>query len=315
MVAQTRSISRSRAFPQAEQGLRIKDKHIPWILLAPTMTVLTVVGIYPLLYSLYISTTGFQPTNPEAEQGFLFLDNYISALSNGDFWHAIAVTVVFTVTSVAVSLVLGVLLALLFDIDLPGFSVARTLLLIPMLITPVAVGLTWRIMMIPDLGVLNYLLQAAGLPPFEWAGSIDTALVSMVLMDVWQWTPFMFLIIFAGVRALPKSPFEAAQIDGASRWTVFWRVTLPLLKPVIVIAVLLRTIDAFRTYDTIFTITRGGPDFATDLASLYVQRVNFKFFQLGYGAAVSWLILLMILAIVIVLIRYTGFLRGMNSER
>ena len=295
--------------PATDRAQRAGEGRIGLLLLAPTMVIMTVVGIFPLIHSLYISLTGYRPTNPDKFQGFVGLENYTTALSDPQFLYSLFLSLAFTALSVGTSLVLAVLLALLFNQRLPGFTLLRTVIIIPMLITPIAVGITWRIMMMPDLGVLNYLLSLLGIPPMAWASAKSSALASVLLVDIWQWTPFMFLIIFAGISALPKSPFEAAAIDGASPAQTFFSVTLPMLKPVIVIAALLRIVDAMRTYDTVYIITRGGPDFATDLPSIFLQRVNFRFFSLGYGAATSWLILIAILIVVLVFVHFTGFLK------
>lgn len=293
----------------ADHAKRAGEKHTGLLLLLPALTIMTIVGLFPLLHSLYISMTGYKPVDPDKFQGFVWFRNYIRALTDGQFWHSMGLTAGFTLLSVSISLVLAVLLALLFNQRLRGFLVIRTLILVPMLITPIAVGITWRIMMMPDLGVLNFLLDLVGIPSQPWAGSKASALASMLLVDVWQWTPFMFIIIFAGISALPKSPFESAAIDGASPIQTFFWVTLPMLKPVIVIACLLRIVDAMRTYDTVYIIARGGPDFATDLISVNLQRVNFRNFDLGYGSAMSWLTLLAILAIVLIFVKLTGFMK------
>jgi multiple sugar transport system permease protein len=273
------------------------------------MIIMTVVGIFPLIHSLYISLTGYRPTDPDKFQGFVGLGNYVAALTDLQFLYSVFLSLVFTALSVSISLIIAVLLAVLFNQRLPGFTLLRTIIIIPMLITPIAVGITWRIMMMPDLGVLNYVTGLLGLAPMSWASAKSSALASVILVDVWQWTPFMFLIVFAGLSALPRSPFEAASIDGASPVQTFFSVTLPMLKPVIVIAALLRIVDAMRTYDTIYIITRGGPDLATDLPSIFLQRVNFRFFNLGYGAATSWLILLVILFVVLLFVHLTGFMK------
>lgn len=304
----------SKATAGSNRAQRAGEKWAPWVLLAPTLVIMNVVGIYPLLQSLYISLTGAKPTNPNSYQGFVGLKNYAEIVTDGQFWHAVVVTGGFTAISVTASLVLAVLMAILFNRPLPGFVLMRSLILIPMLVTPIAVGLIWRIMMMPELGVLNYLLGFVGLGPFQWGSSRGSALVSVVLVDVWQWTPFMFIIIFAGLKSLPRSPFESAQIDGANGWQTFWQVTVPMLKPVIVISVLLRLIDAIRTYDTIYIITRGGPDFATDVVSIYLQRVNFRFFDLGYGSALSWVTMFLILAVVLIFVNLSGFLRIINEK-
>ncbi len=294
--------------PGATKAVRAGEKNVPRLLLAPTLIIMNVVGTYPLLHSLYIALTNYNPTFG-GSYSYIGLENFARAFADGQFWHSIVLTMIFTIVSVCSSLTLAILLSLLFNQDRPGFVVLRTLLLIPMLITPIAVGIVWRTMMMPDLGVLNYLFSLVGVPPLNWAASKSSAMASIVLVDVWQWTPFMFIIIYAGLRSLPRSPFEAAQIDGAGRLSTFIHVTLPMLKPVIVIATLLRIVDAFRTYDTVYIITRGGPDFATDLVSIYLQRVNFRVFDLGYGSALSWITLLIILLIVIIFVNVTGFLK------
>lgn len=298
----------------SRKAQRAGEKWAPWLLLAPTLIIMNVVGVYPLLHSLYISFTGLRPTNPTQHQGWVGFENYAKALSDEQFWHSIAVTGLFTASSVMLSLILAISMALLFNRKLPGIIIMRSLILIPMLITPIAVGLTWRIMMMPDLGVLNYLLSFIGVDPWLWASSRQTAMISMILVDVWQWTPFMFIIIFAGVKSLPASPFESAKIDGAGPIMTFWQITLPMLKPVIVIATLLRLLDAIRTYDTVYIVTRGGPDFATDLISVYLQRINFRFFDLGYGAAASWLILIFVMIVVLIFVNLTGFLKTVNEK-
>lgn len=308
------AVASTNAPAGSTRAQRAGEKWAPWLLLAPTLIIMNLVGVYPLLHSLYVSFTGLRPTNPTRHQGWVGLDNYARALGDEQFWHSIAMTGLFTACSVTLSLVLAVLMAILFNKKLPGFVLMRSVILVPMLITPIAVGLTWRIMMMPELGVLNHLLSLVGIEPLLWASSRQTAMISMILVDVWQWTPFMFIIIFAGLKSLPKSPFESAAIDGAGPLTVFWQVTLPMLKPVIVIATLLRLLDAIRTYDTIYIVTRGGPDFATDLISVYLQRLNFRFFDLGYGAAVSWLVLLFVLLVVLIFVHLTGFLKSVNEK-
>ncbi|KRW95193.1 carbohydrate ABC transporter permease [Paracoccus sp. MKU1] len=292
----------------ADKAQRPGEGRIAMLLLAPTMIVMTVVGLYPLLHSLYISLTNYNPTFGGGSS-LVWFENYARAFSDPQFWNAVGLTLIFTAISVTASLVLAVALSVLFNQRHPGFVVLRTIILVPMLITPIAVGITWRVMMMPDLGVLNYLLGLIGIPPQLWASNASTALLSVILVDIWQWTPFMFLIVFAGISSLPKSPFEAAAIDGASPMRAFFSITLPMLKPVIVIATLLRIVDAFRTYDTVYIITRGGPDFSTDLVSVYLQRVNFRFFDLGYGSALSWLTLVIVLLVVLIFVRLTGFMK------
>lgn len=293
----------------------MRERFTPWILLAPSFIVLLAVGVYPLLYSLWVSLRSYFPTSPTVANKFIFLANYRAAFEDPVARHALQVTALFTLFTVGISLILGLGLALLLNQRLRGLAVARTMLLIPIMVTPIAVGITWRILYNPELGVFNYLLSLVRLPDQQWLGSTSQALPSIVIMDVWQWTPFMFLILFAGLRSLPQSPFEAASIDGASAWQIFRSVTLPMLRPVILLAILLRSVDAVRMFDQVFIMTRGGPNLATDLASVYLYRVNFKFYNIGYGAALSWGFLLLLLLTVLVFIRYTGFLRKEAEEK
>jgi multiple sugar transport system permease protein len=307
----------SAAFARsAEESDEVQATPRDWtaaVLLAPAIVYMTVVGFYPLVYSAYISFTDYNPV--QGRQGaWIGLDNFTAALSDGQFWHALFLTAIFTVLSVGLSLCLAVLLALLFNKQLPGFVVLRTIVLVPMLVTPIAVGIIWRTMMNPDRGLLNFLLSFLGIDPQPWVGSSASAFASILLVDVWEWTPFLFIIILAGLRGLPASPFEAAAIDGAGAFRVFFNLTLPMLKPVIIIATLLRIVDAARTYDAVFILTRGGPDFATDLGSIYLQRVNFQFFNLGYGSALSWIFLLAVLAVVLVFVKWSGFLRIVSDK-
>jgi len=293
----------------------IQESFGPWALMGPCFAVLTFVGLFPLLYSVYISFQAYHPTNPSFDQGWVFLDNYIAAFSDKRWLNSLLLTTIFTIGSVVASLVVGMLLAILFNLDVPGSEVLRTLLLIPMLVTPLAVGITWRIMYYPDTGVINHLLELVGLPGQAWLSASSQSMISVIIVDVWQWTPFMFLILFAGLRSMPRSPAEAAAIDGATALQTFFFVRLPMMKRVILLAVLLRGVDAARTFDQIFMMTRGGPNLSTDLMSLYLQRVNFKFFDIGYGSALSWLFLIFLLTSVILFIRYTGFLQDESANR
>lgn len=307
------SIASPQVVAGADKAQRAGERRTGWLLLTPAFLLMNAVGFFPMVYSLYISLTDYNPTHGGGSR-FVWLSNYANAVVDIQFWHSIGLTLVFVTFSVGTSLVLAVLLSLLFNLRYPGFVLLRTIILIPMLITPIAVGIVWRIMMMPDLGVLNYLLSLVGLDPLLWTSSSTTALLSVVLVDIWQWTPFMFLIVFAGISSLPRSPFEAAAIDGAGPIRVFFSITLPLLKPVIVIATLLRIVDAFRTYDTTFIMTRGGPDFATDLVSVYLQRINFRFFDLGYGAALSWITLVIVTIIILIFTKLSGFTRLISEK-
>jgi len=293
--------SRQSAVRHAEP--RRIERWAPWLLLAPCFAVILLVGIYPLLYSLWVSFTAYHPTNPSFPSGFVLFDNYAAMFGDARAVHSLTLTLLFASADVTATLVLGLGMALAFSRDWPGLPVMRAVVLIPMFIAPIAVGITWRIMYHPDLGILNYMLSQAGWGRPDWLGAPGNAFWAVLLVDVWQWTPFMFLILFAGLRSLPRSPIEAASIDGANAWQLFVLVKLPLLRPVIALAVILRFIDAFRTFDQVFMMTRGGPNHATDLMSIYLHRVNFKFFDIGYGSALSWSFLAVLLIITVSFLR------------
>jgi len=217
---------------------------------------------------------------------------------DGEFWHSMGITVIFLIVVVGVEFLLGFGLALLLNREFWGKRSLVSLAVVPMMIAPVAVGLMWRVALNYELGIITYLIKGVGIPLKEaLLGTSATALPTLMIIDIWQWTPFIFLIMLAGLHSLPKEPYEAAQVDGASRFQIFRLVTLPLLKPLIIIALLLRVIDAFKTFDQVYILTGGGPGNATDLVCMFAYRVNFKLWNLGYGASVVIVIFILILIV------------------
>ena len=215
-------------------------------------------------------------------------------------------TVIFTACAVTVEFLLGLGLALLFDRFIRHFNFLKTVLMIPMMLPPIAVAITWKLIYQPQFGVLNELMYRLGLPLRAWAGDVHLAMFTIILADIWEWTPFVFLLMLAGLASLPIEPYEAAEIDGASAWQQFWDLTLPFLKPVIAIALLLRAMDAMRLFDLVFILTGGGPANATIVLSLYIFQVAFRFVDIGYAAAMS----LFVLAVTTVL--STWFIKRMK---
>jgi multiple sugar transport system permease protein len=284
------------------ESLEARHGHLPWyrrdltayLLLAPAVIVLAALTIYPTIYAIYISLFSFRGGQRDAFAG---LGNYINLLSDGQFWNSIWVVVRFTVVAVALELLLGLALALFLNTELWGRGLWRALMMVPMMLTPVVVGVIWRLMLNPGVGVVNALLVPLGIGPIDWFGSGGWAFAAIVLTDIWNWTPFVFLILLAGLQAQPVEPFEAARIDGASHLQTFFYLTLPLLRRSILVALLLRTMDAFRIFDQIFIMTQGGPGNSTEVASLYLYKTAFKFFDMGYAAAGLFVVLVIITAI------------------
>jgi multiple sugar transport system permease protein len=277
-----------------------RDRALPYLLIAPAVAVLAALSAYPLVYLIKVS---FQ-TGAGASLHWS-LDNFARLASDGFFRAALGHTVVYAVSALTAEFLLGLGLALLLDTRLRGRAAFRAILLIPMMLPPVVVGVAWRLMFNPSFGAINGTMKGAGINTdgLTWTASPSLALASVIAVDVWQWTPFMFLVLLAGLQAIPQEPYEAAMIDGSSWWQTFRHVTLPLLKPAILIALLLRTMDLLRVFDQIFILTEGGPGFATETVSLYIYRTAFRFFDFGYAAAMSFALLLLTNAISLVYIR------------
>jgi multiple sugar transport system permease protein len=268
---------------------RGRETPLPYLLIAPTVAVLVALSIYPLIYSVRVS---LQTGSGEAARWSL--SNFARLASDKFFLEALSHTFIYAVVALTFEFLLGLGLAIMLDRPLRGRSLFRSVLLIPMMLPPVVVGVVWRLMLNPDFGAVNGTLKSAGVntESLTWTASPILALGSVIAVDIWQWTPFMFLVLLAGLQAIPQEPYEAAIVDGSSAWQTFCHVTLPLLKPAILIALLLRTMDLLRVFDQIFILTEGGPGFSTETVSLYIYRTAFRFSDFGYAAAMSFVLLL-----------------------
>jgi multiple sugar transport system permease protein len=266
----------------------IKHHSLPLLLIAPTLAVLLSLSIYPLVYSIKVS---FQ-TGDDAHWS---IGNFTRLFTDTFFFSALVHTFVFAAAALTLEFLIGLSLAFLLDKQLRGRNLFRALLLAPMMLPPVVVGVVWRLMLNSDFGPINGTLKGVGLDTtaLTWTASPKLAFLSVIAVDVWQWTPFMFLILLAGLQAIPSEPYEAALIDGSSAWQTFANITLPLLKPAILIALLLRTMDLLRVFDSIFILTEGGPGFATETVSIYIYRTAFRFGDFGYAAAMSFVLLIL----------------------
>ena len=271
-----------------------------WAFLLPAYAAIFLIVGFPTLYSLYLSFHQWKMTTFKRGVPFVGLDNYAKAIGDDAFWHSMQVTLTFTLVALVVEVVLGLGLAVLLDQDFRGRRTVRIALLLPMFVTNVVVGLIWRILLSYDFGVVNWLLSMVGLPKVAWLGDPNLALGSLIIVDIWNTTAFVALILLAGLQAIPEEPRQAARVDGASSWQTFRLITLPLLKPVLFIAVVWRTIDLFRIFDVVFSLTGGGPYNATETISLYAYRQGFASFNLGFASAVSYLLILGLVAILAV---------------
>ena len=275
--------------------------HVPiqYRFLAPLLVLLAIVVIYPLGYSAWLSLTDRTITRPQTS--FVGLEQYGSLVGNSGYGVAMRNTFVFVLFAVGLELVLGLAIAMALQRQRWARDATRAFLLTPMFITPIAVGLMFRFLLNQQLGPIPAALGSVGLD-IDFFGT-RLALPTIIAIDVWQWTPFMVLLLLAGLESLPRQPFEAARVDGASWWLTFRRVTLPLLKPVIAIAVLLRALDAFKVFEYVFAITRGGPGNATDTLQYLIYRTGFQFFRLGEAAAMGFVLVAIVFVLVTFLYR------------
>lgn len=267
-----------------------RGKYLRYGMLAPAMAVILVFALLPLFYTLRLSFMNEVVTSPAAPE-FVGLLNYRRALDDPMFWSSLRRTIAFTVGAVGLEMVLGTLIAFLLARPVGGRGLVRTLMLLPVTAAPVAMGLVWRYMYHADFGIFNYLVESIGLGRHNWLGEPSVALSAIIFFDVWQWTPFVAFVVAAGLHALPKEPFEAAQVDGAPRWLVAKSVLIPALAPLWVFVFLLRVIDAVRLYDPIYALTRGGPGTATETLSWYLYRNAFVYWDASYSAVIALLFL------------------------
>ena len=260
----------------------------------PAVVFIGLLMVFPILYTLYLSFTNWNLTSGMAPS-FVGLNSYLRVFSEPRFLHALGRTFTFTVSAVAVEVVLGVAIALILNRAFVGRSLAKLLLLLPLVATPVAVGIVFNLFYDPTIGLLNFALDALGLPQGRWVSSENTVIASLVLVDVWQWTPMITLIVLAGLAGLSEEPVEAARVDGASDWQILRYVTLPMVMPVILTAMILRLIDALKTFDIIFAMTGGGPGYASETLNIMGFKYSFEYFRMGQSSVILVALFLVVL--------------------
>jgi multiple sugar transport system permease protein len=237
---------------------------------------------------------------------FVGLQNYLDLFSNPDFVNSLRITFTFVIAAIAIELVIGMGLALLLNHDLKGKGIMRSLILLPMMCTNVVIGLTFRLLYNYDLGLINYYLSQLGFSRVEWLSNPSVAMPAVIIVDVWNTTSFVALLLLAGLQSLPDEPFEAAMIDGANSWQTFVYLTLPLLRQTILVVLLWRLIDTFRIFDVIYLLTAGGPARATETVSIYVYRYGFQSFNLGIASAAAYIMIFIMLGVAVLLARVMG---------
>ena len=260
----------------------------------PAVVFIGLLMVFPILYTLYLSFTNWNLTSG-MEPSFVGINSYLRVFSEPRFLHALGRTFTFTVFAVAIEVVLGVAIALILNRAFVGRSVAKLLLLLPLVATPVAVGIVFNLFYDPTIGLLNFALHALGLPQGRWVSSENSVIASLVLVDVWQWTPMITLIVLAGLAGLSEEPAEAARVDGASDWQILRFVTIPMVMPVILTAMFLRLIDALKTFDIIFAMTGGGPGYASETLNIMGFKYSFEYFRMGQSSVILVALFLVVL--------------------
>jgi multiple sugar transport system permease protein len=302
------SVVRPSGYRQQRQ---LSDAAIQWLFVAPTLILLIVLNIFPLFYSLYLSFTDYSAIARESPN-WVGLQNFANILNDQQLWKYFATTGRFAFLSVGLQTVLGFGLALLLREPFRASGFVTTLLLVPMMLSPVVVGLFWKLIFNPSFGIFNYLLgyrNPATSP--DWLANPQAALWAIVIVDVWMWTPFVMLLCLSGLKAIPDYLYEAAAIDRASPWFQFRRITLPQVMPLLLIAILFRTIEAFKSFDLVMGMTGGGPGDATEMVAVNLYRMAFQGqWRTGPASALAYIVLVITIAISNIYIRNLNRIRG-----
>jgi multiple sugar transport system permease protein len=284
---------------------RFLNRGTPYFFLAPAAIVLIFALLYPIGYLSVASFFNWRMGTPFSAAEYAGLGNYLWLLKDPNFHESFMVTITFASAVVCLEMLLGVGLALMLERPIRGMSVYRTIFILPMMIAPIVVGLVWRYMYNPQFGIINKTLKSWGFASIPWLSSPDWALPSVIIADIWQWTPFIFILSLAALQSLPRSALEAARIDGATGWQQIIYIKIPLMMPVLVIAALLRLIDAFKVLEVIYIMTDGGPGLSTEILSLQIYKTAFVSWELGRAAALSNILLAIVLVITLAMFIFT----------
>ena len=284
-----------------------------WIFLMPVIIILFIAAFIPLLSGLFLSFNEYKLNMPSIPMHLIGLKNYQELFKDELFLNALRNNTLFAVVSVTIEMILGVMFAMMLSDDDKLSRFMTTIVLIPMVIAPVAAGTLWRMMLDRTYGVLNYFITLLGFSPVSWLGDPSIAIYTIIGVDIWQFTPYVIILVLSSIKAIPRSLFESARVDGASSWKLFSKIVLPMSSPVIIVVMMLRFIDAFKVFDTIFVMTQGGPGNATEMLPTYIYQQGIKFFRVGYSSAIA---VLFVITMSVVSFGYNRFrvaqLRGLN---
>ena len=293
----------------AGQHIRLAPNYWPFVI-AALVVVLSVI-VFPWVFTIWMSTQEFTLGQ---ERHFVGGANYARLWGDPRFWESLVHTLWYTLLSVVLPLFLGTLAALVFDSKFPLRGFLRGIFVMPMMATPVAIALVWTMMFHPQLGVLNYLLSLVGIPAQEWIFNPNTVIPSLVAVETWQWTPLVMLIVLGGLASMPREPFESAEIDGANAWQQFRYLTLPMIAPFIMVAAIIRSIDALKSFDIIYAMTQGGPGTASETINIYLYNTAFAYYDIGYSSAMAIVFFVIIVAMSLALLMLRQRMQWSEAE-
>lgn len=277
-------------------GHNFLDRNVRWLFPLPAILFILLMMVFPILYTVWNSLTPWS-ISAGRPATFFGLTNYFNLPGDERFVASISRTFYFTILAVSVEVILGVAIALVLNRDFRFKRIVNSIMLLPMMATPVAIAMVWLLMYEPTSGIINFLLRSANLPLPLWVYNSNSVIPALALVDIWEWTPMIVLISLAGLAALPHDPFEAATVDGATTWQTIRYVTLPMLLPTVSVATLLRLIDALKTFDIIYTMTQGGPGFSSETLNIYTYQQAFSYFNFGYASSVLVVFFAIVLSI------------------
>jgi multiple sugar transport system permease protein len=292
-----RVVERTPRFARRVRGL--SDRSIAWLFITPTIVLLLAINVFPLIWAIRLSFTNFRFNLPSVRVHSIGLANYVNLLTDEDIWHSMTVTAHFIVWSIALQVIIGFGLALLINRQFRGHSFWTTVILLPMMLSPAVVGNFWTLILQPQIGPFNTVIGfLTRRPPgsFSMIGDVPLAPWTIVLVDTWMWAPYVMLICLAGLRSIPDYIYEAAEVDRASAWRQFWSITLPMVLPFLMLAVLFRAMENFKMFDMVNLITNGGPGSTTELASITLKREAFEKWRTGYSSAFAIILFVTVFA-------------------
>ena len=287
----------------SKKNLDLSDRRFGYILAAPTVLITIGIILFPISFAIVSSFFDYTLIN-KSFNNFIGIDNYLNVIKKEQLFNSISVTFLFVILVVLFEFLLGFFIAILLNSIEKFKSIYYFILLLPLLINPIVVGLIWRMFLHPQLGILNFLLSLIGISEVNWLGDPNMAFITIIFVDIWHQVSFMIILLLAGLSAIPKEPYEAAKSDGANILQSFYHITLPYMRPVIIVTILIRLIFAIKTYDLIYIMTKGGPGDATDLISYYIYRSAFISLNLGEAAAMSSILLAIIIFMTLPLFKY-----------